>query len=413
MAQVATRLLAAVSGLLLVRILPVTEYGMYTIFLAAFTFVCTLSDLGVTETLSYFRRRTGGKKSWRHYLHAVLRFRRTLFLIGATCASAYIFYTGQHLGQDARSLGAAIFLVGVGAWYAIHSSILSYVLKLEQQFRKVYVVEVGNECVKLISVGLIWVTGFTTALGGLFGVSLGACFAAFLASRFYSPGLPKDKEKNIRNARRGRRLLLGQISPILPGTIYFTLQGPLVAWIAAEYGSIVTVAEVGALARINALIGVVAGFTVTIILPRLLAVRDERVFLARYFQWWGAMVILGGTIMLMVWIFPGPFLYFLGDAYSELHTEIAISAAAAVVATWGTFAWGINRLRGWIEYQPLRVPVIVSGQIPLFLLLDFSAAEGVLIFILVSVCLDVVFQTLINISGFIESAKMQRKTSSG
>lgn len=53
-AHMAARLLAAISGLMLVRLLPVSEYGFYTLVLAAFTFICTFSDLGATETLSFF-----------------------------------------------------------------------------------------------------------------------------------------------------------------------------------------------------------------------------------------------------------------------------------------------------------------------------------------------------------------------
>jgi len=101
-------------------------------------------------------------------------------------------------------------------------------------------------------------------------------------------------------------------------------------------------------------------------------------------------------------------LYLLGDSYSGLHMELVISAATAVVATWGAFSWHINRARGWVKYQPYRVPVIVAGQIPMFVALDFATTQGVLFFGLGSIILDVLFQTLISVLGFFTQHKQMK-----
>jgi len=400
-AHMTARLLAAISGLMLVRLLPVSEYGFYTLVLAAFTFICTFSDLGATETLSFFRWR-GGKKNrpWIPYFHAVLRFRRTVFVFGFISSAAYIFYTGRHIGADTQTILGGIALMGLAAWFAIQSGIISYVLKLEQRFRQAYAVELSNEGIKLLAVGLIWILGFTTALAGMTSVALGALIAAILATRLLEQRFVKSGIPTQRQDRHNSRMLRGQIMPILPGTIYFTLQGPLIVWLAAYYGSVVNVAEVGALGRIGALIGVIAGFTGTVFVPRLLAIRDEALFLMRYLHWWLVMLTLGGIMMLAVLIFPDVLLYLLGSSYSGLHTELVISAATAVIATWGAFSWHINRARGWVKYQPYRVPVIVAGQIPMFFALDLSTTPGVLLFSLGSMILDVLFQTLISVVGF-------------
>ena len=113
------------------------------------------------------------------------------------------------------------------------------------------------------------------------------------------------------------------------------------------------------------------------------------------------MISLGCLMMLAVLAFPGPLLFLLGSSYSALNIELVISAAIAVVSSWGAFSWHINRARGWKKYQIYRVPVIVTGQIPLFLLLDFSTTQGILIFSFLTIALDMIFQTLISIYGFI------------
>jgi O-antigen/teichoic acid export membrane protein len=399
-AHMAARLLAAISGLMLVRLLPVSEYGFYTLVLAAFTFICTFSDLGATETLSFFRWRGGKRnKPWMPYFHAVLRFRRTVFAFGFVSSAAYIFYTGRHISVDTQTILAGIALMGLAAWFAIQSGIISYVLKLEQRFRQAYAVELSNEGIKLLAVGLIWILGFATALAGMTSVALGALVAAILATRLLGQRFAKSGMPTQRHDRHNSRVLLRQIMPILPGTIYFTLQGPLIAWLAAYYGSVVNVAEVGALGRLGVLIGVIAGFTGTVFVPRLIAISDEALFLKRYLQWWLVMLMFGGFMILAVLAFPDALLFLLGDSYSGLHMELITSAATAVIATWGAFSWHINRARGWVKYQPYRVPVIVAGQIPMFVALDFSTTQAVLIFSLGSMILDVLFQTLISVWG--------------
>lgn len=400
-AHMSARILASVSGLMLVRLLAVSEYGFYTLLLSAFGFICTFSDLGATETLSYFRRRAAVKnKTWSHYYDAVMRFRRTLFIFGFFVSSVYVFYTARHIEWDMASTFAGIAIMGFASWYAIQFGIISYVLKLEQRFRQVYALELANEGVKLVAVLLIWALGLTTALAGMTGIALGALVSSVFAARLFGYlSVPVDRP-NKRRAYRSSRALFGQIMPILPGTIHFTLQGPLVAWLAAYFGSVVIVAEVGALGRLGVLLGVIAGFTGTVFVPRLLAISDEKVFFRRYCYWWVVILMLGSIMMLVVMAFPEALLYVLGSSYSSLKNELVISAATAVVASWGAFSWHINRARGWAKYQIYRVPFILVGQIPMFFLLDFSTTRGVLLFSLGSIALDFVFQTLISIYGF-------------
>ena len=401
-AHLTARFLAAISGLLLVRILPVNEYGFYTLVLAAFTFICTFFVLFATETLSFFRWRAGKKsKSWVPYFHAVMRFRRMVFMFAFISSAAYVLSMGLHLGIEISTTLIAISLIGLSAWLAIHSGIIAYVLKLEQRFRQAYVVELSNEGAKFIAVCLICFFGYATSLAGMASIAIGSLLAAILATKLLDQRYSQAMKPIRRHVYQNNRALLGQILPILPGTIYFTLQGPLIAWLAAFYGSLENVAEVGALGRLGALIGFITGFSGTVFVPRLLAIIDETLFLKRYLQWWLVMLVFGGAIIAFVCFSPKGLLFLLGNSYSGLSEELLISAVIAVIASFGAFSWHINRARGWIKYQPYRVPVILSGQIFMFPFINFATTQGVLLFSLGTVILDFVFQVLLNGLGFL------------
>lgn len=401
-AHMATRLLAAISGLMLVRLLPVSEYGFYSLVLAAFTFICTFSDLGATETLSFFRWRAGKKnRSWMPYFHAVLRFRRTVFAIGFSASAAYIFYTGRHIGAGMPTILAGIVLMGLAAWFAIQSGIISYVLKLEQRFRQAYAVEISNESTKLLAVGLIWVFGLATASAGMASIAIGALIAAILATRLLGQRFAGIEQAEQRQNSRTGRVLLGQIMPILPGTMHFAIQGPLITWLAAYYGSVVNVAEVGALGRLGVLIGVIAGFTVTVFVPRLLAITDEALFMRRYLQWWVAILAFGGLVMLAVRIFPEALLYLLGASYAGLQTELLVVAATAVFWTWNGYVYSVNRARGWVKRQEYILFFLIAGQVVMFTCLEFASTLHVLFFAMGTSLLWVAYQLVLNIAGFI------------
>lgn len=400
-AQMAARSLAAISGLMLVRLLPVSEYGFYTLLLSVFTFICTFSDLGATESLSFFRRRASIKnKPWRHYFHAAIRFRRTIFLIGFIAGTVYILYTAKRIDQGVLSIFTGVFLMGLAAWFAIQSSIISYVLKLEQHFRKAYLLDIGNESVKLVSVFLIWILGAATALAGILSITAGALVTALLAWQISQLKGSESLRSSSGRMRRSTLALLKQVVPTFPGSLHFALQGVLVAWLAVYYGSIGNLAEVGALGRIGVIVSIIAGFTSTVFVPRLIAITDESIFLKRYLMWCAVIGFTGVAILFAVWIFPEGLLFLLGQSYSGLHKELFITAATAVVGTWGGFAFNINRARGWVRYQSYSVPFIVVGQVVLFSLLDFSDTVGVLIFGLGTFFIGFIYQLLINFLGF-------------
>lgn len=403
--HIATRLFAALSGLMLVRILPVKEYGFFTLALSAFTFICSFSDLGATETLSFFRwRAVKRNKSWAPYFHAVLRFRRLVFVVGFIASAIYVYNTGQRIGEVRFTILVTVIIIGIGAWFAVQSGIISYAFKLEQRFRLAYAVDISNEGIKLLAVCVIWFLGITSAMAGMLSVAFSyfvtALFAKILFSRLQ---LDKNCETKPRHIRQTNRVLFGQIIPIIPGAIYFGIQGPLVAGLVAYFGSVVSLAEVGALGRIGVLISVIASFTSTVFVPRLLAISDEKLFFKRYLQWWLVIIALGCGIYFSVAMFPHALLNILGDAYSGLHSALLIATATAVIISWASYAWGINRARGWVRYQPGSVPTTFVFQIIMVFSLDFSSTIGALLFGLGSGLVGLLYQIMINMHGFIVS----------
>ena len=93
-------------------------------------------------------------------------------------------------------------------------------------------------------------------------------------------------------------------------------------------------------------------------------------------------------------------LFLLGGSYSGLHNELIVSAATAIVYSFGAVAFSINRARGWVKYQPYGIVLVSAGQLLLVVFLDFSKTIGVLLFSLGTASIALLYQVAINFFGF-------------
>ncbi len=400
-AHLAARVLALASSLLLVRLLPVNEYGLFTLILSAFTFISTLSDLGITETLSFFRYRSVKKgEDWIQYFYSALKLRRRVFILVFILASLYVLYTGRQIEVGTEILVVAIIIIGVAAWFSIQCNIITFALRLEQHFRHTYILALSNEGAKLFVVGVIWLLSLDTALAAMGSVVVGALISVIIALYFFRIHF-KRTVGEANTSQNLNRQLYQQILPTLPSAIFFAIQAPLIAWMAAYFGSVENVAQVGALGRLAVVIGLISGFTGSVFVPRLNIVKDDKQFLKYYFMWWLVIVAFGAAIFFVIKTIPEAILFILGDSYSGLHSELLISAAGAMTGVLAGYSWNISRLKGWVRHQPLAIPVLIIGQVILILNLDLSTTSGVLLFGVGTNLVGLGFQLAVHIHGFL------------
>jgi O-antigen/teichoic acid export membrane protein len=406
--QVAARTLSAVSSLVLVRLLPVEDYGLFTIALAVFGFLCSISDLGVTDTLGFFFRRAqkpATNRAWDTYELAIWRVRTRGFLLALFVAMFYYVYL-THRSSVSIQAGLPIALVvATAAFVAARASVHSLVLRLHSRFRLAYASEIVGELSKLAVILVAWITNTGNALVAtlslLTGVGAAAICAAFLRQRFGMFNHTAINSPASWLLKKRIRIVLSQIVPTLPGSLHFSTQGMLVTGLATYYGSLEVAAQVGAIGRVGVLIGLVAGFTSTVLLPRLANQSEKTEFWRVYKLCLALNAVCGIAILCAISVLPGILPILLGKAYSGLHFELLIAAGTAVVASVGAFAFGVNRIRGWNRWQPYGAAILVAAQVIFFFVLDLSSARGMLCFSFFTFVVGCIYQLMINFSGLL------------
>src|SRR5262249_17588718 len=126
-----------------------------------------------------------------------------------------------------------------------------------------------------------------------------------------------------------RRQILRYLLPTLPAALYFTVQGPLLVWLAATFGSVRTIAEVGAVGRLGLAGGLFSGLIGTVFVPRLARLTDDRTYLVRFLQFGAVLAAVAAAMTVAAALVPDLFLFLLGPHYSGLRSELVLVVAGA------------------------------------------------------------------------------------
>ncbi len=399
-AQTIIRLASTASALALVHMLPVDQYGVYTLLLANLTFLVGLSDFGASASLAFFwRRTTPALRPFQAYIEGVQRLRKQLFVCSALASVFYLLALSRTKGFDTVGLAYGSAMMLVATWLYVRIGTGLVLLRIRGEFNQSYLVEASSEITKLLVTCLLLLLGSQVGWLALSGMLAGAIVADSVLTRLGKYDLLRSDGLSTHSLDRAYRAVRDHVLPTVPWTLFFVIQSPLIAWLAATFGSVHNLAEVGALGRLASIVGLVSGFTVSILVPRLGHIKDERQYFRHYLAWWVLLIFLGLAILLMVIIWPQIALLIIGDQYSGLANELVLAVLTSIVMTFEFYAGAINRARGWMGSQMQRVAVIAIGQALFVPWLDFSRTDHLLAFGFATACLMTAVQVTFNIRG--------------
>jgi len=399
-AQSLTQLAGIGAGLLLVNFMPVREFALYTLASSAIGFFGFASDLGSTSSLLYFFQRSaaaGTPARFASYFAAVLSLRRAAFAAGALLVVLAFPLGALRQGYSAEEalLAAAAILLAV--WFQIGASLELLALRLDDRYGQSYGAEMLGSFLRLLASIALVLTGWLKAALAVLAAAGGSAAVAWAARL----RVPAASEANLAPYRRE---VLRYLLPTLPGALYFSLQGPLVVWLAATFGSTRNIAEVGALGRLGLVVGMFSGLTGIVFLPRLARMTDERRYRIRYLQYGGLLVALGAALVAVAAALPDLFLLLIGPHYAGLHRELLLVVATSALTLPGGFAVGVNNARAWTRWQGLAVVALVLSQAAFAALIPLTSTAGLLTFNLLSGLVGVAAQLVIAALGFARPA---------
>jgi O-antigen/teichoic acid export membrane protein len=395
-AQGLVQLTGVAAGLLLVRTLPVREFALYTLALSVTTFFTFLSDLGSTGSLVHFSHRAAREgETLAPYLAAVLSLRRLGFLAGATAVAVIFPRAAAAKGYGSLEIALALAAILVTVWFQIGAAVRVLALRLADRYGVSYRAEVSGALLRLLLTAAMVAAALLRAWIGILASAAGTAATSFLAARGAAP-IPAVET----DLRPYRRRVLRYLLPTLPSALYFSVQGPLVVWLAVTFGETRNIAEVGALTRLSMVVGLFASLSGVVFLPRLARITEEGAWRVRYFQFGGALAALALALLAGAALFPGALLWILGEKYAGLHRELVLVVAGAGLTLLDGYAVSVNLARSWTRWQGLAMLSLVAAQAVLVATLSLSTTPGILTFNLLSSAAALAAQLAVAAIGF-------------
>lgn len=367
--------LGFLSGILIIRLLPVEEYAFYTLANTMLGTMTVLADGGISAGVM-----SEGGKVWRDkkklgiVLSTGLDLRKKFAVGSLIVAVPILFYLLMHHNASWLTTGLIIASLIPAFYAALSDNLLQIVPKLHQDIRPLQ----ENQIV--VGMGRL---GLTVAFLFIFPLTFLAIFASGI-SRIYGNFKLRRIADNFADYNQKpdpavRKEIIKFIKRILPGAIYYCISGQLIIWIISIFGSTNSIAEVGALARLTMVLGVMGALVGIIVVPRFARLPDNKKLIKkRLFQIVSILLTFCLMVIGFVVLFPSQVLYILGEQYQELTTELLLITVASCLSLIGSSINNINSSRGIIPSPVFFIPVILVTQILFMSFLDLSVVTQVL-----------------------------------
>ena len=395
--QMAVQVVGFASGILLVRRMDQSEYGLFTIANTMQGTLNVLADIGISIGMVSI-----GGRVWQdghrfgELVSTGLRLRRLLGSLSILAITPLLYFM---LLKNGASIPYTLLLIGAvlaGLFAQLSLSVLEVVPRLRSDVRQIQVIDFSGSIARLLVLVVLVFVFLNAAAAAMVGAA--TLLFQYLLMRRYAAGVidlhaPENAED--------RQAMLGFIRNQAPNAIFFCLQGQITILLISFFGHRAgAVAEVGALGRLAMIFTILGSLMANIFAPAFARCQERRRLGLLYAGIVGGVVLFGLCVLAGAWLLPNEFLFILGNRYSHLQYELLLMVAGATLNMIGSTLWALNASRAWITGSWLYIPLTVATQVALIPFLDFSSVTGVLLFNLVSAVPSLLLNIGLSIHGF-------------
>jgi len=376
-AQLIVQAVGFVSGILIIRLLPVQEYAFYTLANTMLGTMTVLADGGISVGVM-----AQGGKVWQNktklgiVLATGLDLRRK-FAIGSLLVSIPIlFYLLIHNGASAL-MATLIALALIPAFYAaLSDSLLEIVPKLHQTILPLQKNQVA------VSTGRLALTAITMFV---FPWAFIAVLAAGIPRIWGNFKLRKIvyrvADKNQLPDKEVRTEILTLVKRIMPTSIYYCVSGQISIWIISIFGSSTSLAQLGALGRFGIVFNFISVLMLTLITPRFARiVNDAKLIRLRFIQLQFFIIAAGALLVLFFFIFDDHFLWLLGKSYKGLNKEFLLISLSGFLLFLSGITNSLLAVQSIIIPPLLFITITISAQIITLFFIPIDTVSGVILF---------------------------------
>jgi O-antigen/teichoic acid export membrane protein len=375
--QILVQVVSFISGIIIIRLLPTSEYAFYTLANVMLGTMAVLADGGIVDSVM-----SQGGKAWmdRNWLGAVMVTGldlRKKFALGSLCvALPVLIYLLLHHGASLQMTILIVLSIIPSFFIELSSKILEIAPKLRQDIFPLQ----KNQVV--LNLGRLAILGLTIFA---FRFSFVAILAVAVPQVWYNIRLRQMSTKYANKDQPSnpviRKSILKIVKRTMPGSIYYCFSGQITLWLISIFGSTENLAKVGALSRLAMVLNVFTVIFSTLVVPRFARLEaNKNLLLTRFFQVQLSLLVIGIFITFAVLIFPSQVLYVFGKNYSSLTSEVVIITLGSCISMMAGITYTLSLSRGWVLHPSISITCNILTQLTLLYIFDLSKIQNVLWF---------------------------------
>lgn len=388
-AQIIVQIVGFASGLMIIRLLPVDEYALYTLSNTMLGTMTLLADGGISVGIM-----SQGGKIWQNkeklgiVLASGLNLRRKFAIVSLSVAIPVLIYL---LLRNGSSWFMAILIVAslIPAFFAaLSDSLLEIFPKLHQEILPLQKNQIS------VGVGRLILTGLTIFI---FPWTFVAILAGGIPRIYGNVKLKKIAENFVDNQQTSdpivEKEILSVVKRVMPGAIYYCISGQITIWLISIFGNATSVAQIGALGRVSVLLGIFGALFSTLLLPRFARQKNEyKVLLRQFLVNILLLVIISIFVVLGISLLSTQFLWILGGDYTGLNTALVLNVIGSCLGLITGLLFSLSSSRGWLINPYLFIVINLLCIVIGIFFFDISNLNGVLWFnIFISVIQTIIY----------------------
>jgi len=397
--QLVGRGLGVLSGILIIRFLPVQEYALYTLANTMLATMNLLADGGISAGVM-----SNGGKVWtdRKELGKVvgtgLELRNKFTVVSLIISIPILMYLLRK--HDASWIMTSLITLSlIPAFYAeLSDSIYSVVPKLHQDIKRLEKNGLAVAFGRLfLTASFIFVFPFTYLALLANGIPriYGNIRIRKIAGSFAE--ISKESDPGV------RRNLLKTVKRMMPGLVYVCVSGQITIWLISVFGNTTALAQLGALGRLAVVLSLFSGLISILVVPRYARLIAKKAVMFKYYvQIIAAVFFLVCLVIVAVYVFADEILFVIGENYAGLQPELMLAILGSGLSLIASMTFSLNISRDWVMNPSISVSISLASLVVGVFLFDVTTLQGVLIY---NIFLAAVQLTL---NGFYGMLKIKR-----
>jgi O-antigen/teichoic acid export membrane protein len=374
--QIFVQAVGLVSGILLIRNLSQTEYAYFTIANSMQAMLILLADVGVSSALSGI-----GGKVWQDkarfgaLIVAGMQVRKSLVVVSVILVTPVLCWLLISNRANPISAVAITVCVLLGVNFRLTNDVLRIVPQLHARVDQLQRMDLYASLLRMVLIMAACLL-FVNAAVAILVASVSFGLQNLMVRKWAAEGA----DLTAPPLAEDRRAIFTVIRQQSPTVIYYCVQGQLTVFLISVFGTTKTIAEVGALSRLQVLFSLVTSVMTSIVLPRFARCQDRARFKTMYLQVMFGFACLSTFLVLVAYLLPTPFLWVLGSKYAYLNKELVYVVFMTVVNVFVGAIYTINASKAWMRGAWVSIPITIAGQLLLVPLVNLSTVRGVVLF---------------------------------